>query len=56
MDLVTSYSLMFTDVVWSEAKQSGLIDSMLRNYYIPPIIFGESTSSNGSTHTLTEML
>ena len=28
------------DVVWQEEKQSGLIDSILRNYYIPPIIFG----------------
>ncbi|KAI9462077.1 hypothetical protein HD554DRAFT_2027786 [Boletus coccyginus] len=28
------------DVVWQEEKQSGLIDSVLRNYYIPPIIFG----------------
>ncbi|KAG2043991.1 hypothetical protein BDR03DRAFT_850488 [Suillus americanus] len=29
------------DVVWPELKQSGLIDSMLRNYYMPPIIFGK---------------
>lgn len=29
-----------TDVVWPELKQSGLIDSVLRNYYIPPVIFG----------------
>ncbi|KZT03116.1 uncharacterized protein LAESUDRAFT_738446 [Laetiporus sulphureus 93-53] len=28
------------DVVWPETKQSGLIDSILRNYYIPPVIFG----------------
>ncbi|EGN97363.1 hypothetical protein SERLA73DRAFT_57011, partial [Serpula lacrymans var. lacrymans S7.3] len=27
-------------IVWPESKQSGLIDSILRNYYIPPIIFG----------------
>ncbi|KIP05072.1 hypothetical protein PHLGIDRAFT_169058 [Phlebiopsis gigantea 11061_1 CR5-6] len=27
------------DVVWPETKQAGLIDSMLRNYYIPPVIF-----------------
>lgn len=32
------------DVVWQEEKQSGLIDSVLRNYYIPPIIFGTSNS------------
>ncbi|TFY57533.1 hypothetical protein EVJ58_g6962, partial [Rhodofomes roseus] len=28
------------DIVWSDSKQSGLIDSILRNYYIPPVIFG----------------
>ncbi|KAH9850421.1 hypothetical protein C2E23DRAFT_835051 [Lenzites betulinus] len=27
------------DVVWTEAKQVGLIDSLLRNFYIPPVIF-----------------
>ncbi|KAG1734568.1 hypothetical protein EDB19DRAFT_1638848 [Suillus lakei] len=32
------------DVVWPELKQSGLIDSMLRNYYMPPVIFGKSIS------------
>lgn len=29
------------DVVWPEAKQIGLIDSIFRNYYVPPIIFCE---------------
>ena len=29
------------DVVWAESKQIGLIDSVIRNYYIPPLIFGE---------------
>jgi len=29
-------------VVWTEAKQIGIIDSILRNFYIPPIIFGKS--------------
>lgn len=28
------------DVVWPEPKQSGLIDSILRHYYLPPVIFG----------------
>ncbi|KAI6112095.1 hypothetical protein EDD16DRAFT_1484954, partial [Pisolithus croceorrhizus] len=27
-------------VIWFDEKQSGLIDSILRNYYMPPIIFG----------------
>ena len=31
----------FSDIVWPESKQSGLIDSILRNYYIPPVIFCE---------------
>jgi hypothetical protein len=28
------------DVVWVESKQIGLIDSIFRNYYISPVIFG----------------
>lgn len=28
------------DVVWPDTKQIGLIDSILRNFYIPPVIFG----------------
>jgi hypothetical protein len=28
------------DVVWPEAKQIGIIDSIFRNFYIPPVIFG----------------
>ncbi|KAI6127029.1 hypothetical protein F5141DRAFT_1186273 [Pisolithus sp. B1] len=31
------------DVVWSDEKQSGLIDSILRNYYMPPIIFDDGS-------------
>jgi hypothetical protein len=27
------------DVVWSERKMSHLIDSLLQNYYVPPILF-----------------
>ncbi|KAI0289070.1 hypothetical protein BC826DRAFT_640390 [Russula brevipes] len=36
------------DVVWSEIKQIGLIDSVFRNFYIPPIIFAVSQSSDGT--------
>ncbi|KAG8691388.1 hypothetical protein FRC11_004501 [Ceratobasidium sp. 423] len=36
------------DVVWSDSKQSKLIDSLLRNYYIPPVIFSVSTDKNGN--------
>ncbi|KAI0317817.1 hypothetical protein OF83DRAFT_1022411, partial [Amylostereum chailletii] len=28
------------DVVWNEMKQINLIDSVFRNFYIPPLIFG----------------
>ena len=37
------------DIVWSEAKQSGLIDSILRNFYIPPVLFGELQAYSTST-------
>lgn len=36
------------DVVWSDEKQSGLVDSILRNYYMPPIIFAVSFQDDGS--------
>ncbi|ESK94278.1 hypothetical protein Moror_8263 [Moniliophthora roreri MCA 2997] len=36
------------DVVWTKEKQSQLIDSILRNYYIPPIIFAVTTHDDGS--------
>lgn len=42
--------LLHVDIVWSEQKQSGLIDSLFRNYYIPPIIFGEMTIFSSSSH------
>lgn len=29
------------DVVWRDQKQQQLIDSLMNNYYIPPLIFGE---------------
>ncbi|KAL5500888.1 hypothetical protein ACEPAH_9275 [Sanghuangporus vaninii] len=35
------------DVVWTDAKQSGLIDSILRNFYIPPVIFAFSQNEDG---------
>lgn len=36
------------DVVWPESKQVGLIDSILRNFYIPPVIFVSHQHSDGS--------
>ncbi|KAI0776980.1 hypothetical protein BD413DRAFT_444302, partial [Trametes elegans] len=36
------------DVVWTETKQVGLIDSLFRNFYIPPVIFAVKTHDDGS--------
>ncbi|OAX36280.1 hypothetical protein K503DRAFT_802153 [Rhizopogon vinicolor AM-OR11-026] len=36
------------DIVWSETKQIGLIDSILRNFYIPPVIFVSHQHEDGS--------
>ncbi|KAK0449437.1 hypothetical protein EV421DRAFT_1781911 [Armillaria borealis] len=35
------------DVVWPDGKQTQLIDSLIHNYYIPPLIFAVSISSEG---------
>ncbi|KAL4244696.1 hypothetical protein ABKN59_010358 [Abortiporus biennis] len=35
------------DVVWPDAKQIGLIDSIFRNYYVPPIIFVVKRNEDG---------
>ena len=39
--------LRFLDVVWPEAKQIGLIDSIFRNFYIPPIVFAVQRDEEG---------
>ncbi|KAG7439442.1 uncharacterized protein BT62DRAFT_1081595 [Guyanagaster necrorhizus] len=36
------------DVVWTQQKQTGLVDSVLRNFYIPPIIFAVNTFDDGT--------
>ncbi|OSX63079.1 hypothetical protein POSPLADRAFT_1087352, partial [Postia placenta MAD-698-R-SB12] len=36
------------DVVWPDTKQTGLIDSILRNYYIPPVIFAVTAQDDGT--------
>ncbi|KAG2368139.1 hypothetical protein BDR07DRAFT_1448474 [Suillus spraguei] len=38
---------MRTDVVWPETKQIGLIDSIFRNFYIPPVIFAVTRDDEG---------
>ncbi|KAF8514206.1 hypothetical protein BU17DRAFT_52702 [Hysterangium stoloniferum] len=35
------------DVVWPETKQIGLIDSIFRNFYIPPVIFTVEKDQDG---------
>ncbi|KAI0667549.1 hypothetical protein C8Q78DRAFT_982039, partial [Trametes maxima] len=35
-------------VVWPDAKQIGLIDSIFRNYYVPPVIFVVHIAEDGS--------
>jgi hypothetical protein len=42
-----SNSLRSLDVVWPEAKQIGLIDSIFRNFYIPPIVFAVQQDDEG---------
>ncbi|KZV67388.1 hypothetical protein PENSPDRAFT_611488 [Peniophora sp. CONT] len=36
------------DVVWTETKQIGVIDSIFRNFYVPPVIFAVSFADDGS--------
>ncbi|KAF9078618.1 hypothetical protein BDP27DRAFT_1252376 [Rhodocollybia butyracea] len=36
------------DVVWTKEKQTNLIDSILRNFYIPPIIFAVKVYEDGT--------
>ncbi|KAI8976347.1 hypothetical protein BD414DRAFT_539340 [Trametes punicea] len=35
------------DVVWPDSKQVGLIDSIFRNFYVPPVIFVVHTLDDG---------
>jgi len=39
------------DIVWSGQQMSGLINSLLENYYVPPILFNRThiTLADGST-------
>ncbi|KLO15691.1 hypothetical protein SCHPADRAFT_849248 [Schizopora paradoxa] len=36
------------DVVWTDTKQSNLIDSLLRNFVIPPVIFALHVAEDGT--------
>ncbi|KAF9222541.1 hypothetical protein BS17DRAFT_735287 [Gyrodon lividus] len=46
IDLNPSYQ---RDVVWPENKQIGLIDSIFRNFYVPPVIFAVQKDADGET-------
>ncbi|KAM5543199.1 hypothetical protein V8D89_003073 [Ganoderma adspersum] len=35
------------EIVWAEAKQSRLLDSIWRNYYVPPVVFAVYTDEEG---------
>lgn len=37
--MVSFRSDWMTDIVWNPKKQSMLIDSMYRGFYIPPVVF-----------------
>ncbi|KAK7470566.1 hypothetical protein VKT23_001990 [Stygiomarasmius scandens] len=37
------------DVVWGPQKQSQLIESLLRNFYIPPVVFAVQQDEDGET-------
>ena len=39
------------DVVWTEVRQSGLINSIFNNYYVPPVIFQCRRVKNDSAET-----
>jgi len=36
------------DVVWPETKQIMIIDSIFRNFYIPPVIFAVKVHDDGA--------
>ena len=38
---------MCLDVVWSDAKQMKLVDSLYHNYYVPPIVLAVMLDEEG---------
>lgn len=36
------------DIVWPDTKKSFLIDSIFRNFYIPPVIFAVREAADGA--------
>jgi hypothetical protein len=35
--------------VWADSKQVGLIDSLFRNFYVPPVVFAVTKDEDGAT-------
>ncbi|KAH6894817.1 hypothetical protein BKA70DRAFT_1117399, partial [Coprinopsis sp. MPI-PUGE-AT-0042] len=46
IDLDAEYQRVY--VVWPDAKQISLIDSIFRNFYVPPVIFATKQHDDGS--------
>ncbi|KAH9939610.1 uncharacterized protein BXZ73DRAFT_17944, partial [Epithele typhae] len=46
--LIPRSSYYCLDVVWTRKQQCGLIDSLLRNFYIPPLVFAVTTNPDGT--------
>lgn len=42
------FRLHLVDVVWPDAKQVGLIDSLFRNFYVPPVVFAVTNDEDGA--------
>ncbi|EPQ53323.1 hypothetical protein GLOTRDRAFT_122491 [Gloeophyllum trabeum ATCC 11539] len=38
------------EVVWPETKQSAVVDSFLRHFYVPPVIFSVNVDEDGIEH------
>ncbi|KZT20345.1 hypothetical protein NEOLEDRAFT_1140938 [Neolentinus lepideus HHB14362 ss-1] len=38
------------EVVWPEVKQSALVDSLMRHYYVPPVILAVKVDEEGAEH------
>ncbi|TFK46311.1 hypothetical protein OE88DRAFT_1594988, partial [Heliocybe sulcata] len=38
------------EVVWPEHKQSALVDSLMRHYYVPPVILAVKVDEEGTEH------
>ncbi|KAJ3501180.1 hypothetical protein NLJ89_g9457 [Agrocybe chaxingu] len=47
VDLEPSYQRARAEVVWPETKKIGLIDSIFRNFYIPPVVFAVIRDDDG---------